>query len=363
MPPPQIFSLDGHAFGLTLSGVQIIEHVPTDIAPIRWTWPSATDNGDITFTIEYQGEFSIIRGMVIRLTDNVDNDILWSGVVTSTDESRGVGPWRRVTVTGTGWNFYLDNRVVDDWTSTAYTGFAIWDVLQYAGVVIAGAVGTDHFTDNINQGIVGGTATAQRTSVRSAIDAILDAAPNRELYNPQPYFVDNERVFHYEIQASELRKHAGIGTATSIGDQGALAPEYLNVSSGHENYKGFAYVYDTGGTALGIAGAYAGSGWELAPPSVDWTTEYGTGDWDQLVPSGLRRQYGSVSSITFSTIEDSSFRPHQQITLDDSALTGGTAWTLYIDSVSGTIDERNVIEVEVAIGARSRSIVQTVASM
>ena len=68
--PPQVFSLDGHTYGLTVSGVQIIDKVPTDLSPIRWTWPSATDNGDISFTVEDQGETALPGGAVVRFTDN-----------------------------------------------------------------------------------------------------------------------------------------------------------------------------------------------------------------------------------------------------------------------------------------------------
>ena len=68
--PPQVFSLDGHAFGLTVNGVQIIDKVPTDVAPIRWTWPSETETGDLSFTIEDTGETVLPPGAVVRLTDN-----------------------------------------------------------------------------------------------------------------------------------------------------------------------------------------------------------------------------------------------------------------------------------------------------
>ena len=68
--PPQVFSLDGHAYGLTVSGVQIIDYVPTDISPIRWDAPSATNNGGISFTVEDQGETALPGGAVIRFTDN-----------------------------------------------------------------------------------------------------------------------------------------------------------------------------------------------------------------------------------------------------------------------------------------------------
>ena len=68
--PPQVYAATGHAFGLTVNGVQIIDKVPTDLAPIRWNWPSATTNGGITFTVEDQGETALPGGAVIRFTDN-----------------------------------------------------------------------------------------------------------------------------------------------------------------------------------------------------------------------------------------------------------------------------------------------------
>ena len=68
--PPQVFSLTGHAFGLTVSGVQIVDYVPTDFSPIRWDYPSATNNGALSFTIEHDGDVSLPYGAVVRFTDN-----------------------------------------------------------------------------------------------------------------------------------------------------------------------------------------------------------------------------------------------------------------------------------------------------
>ena len=68
--PPQVFSLDGHAFGLTVSGVQIIDKVPTDLAPIRWDAPSNSSIGSLTFTVEDSGETVLTPGAVVRFTDN-----------------------------------------------------------------------------------------------------------------------------------------------------------------------------------------------------------------------------------------------------------------------------------------------------
>jgi len=344
--PPQVFSLDGHAYGLTISGVQVVDNVPTDLAPIRWSWPSASTNGDISFTVEDYGTFAFPGGAVIRLTDNVNNELLFSGVLTNRRQRRAVGPWRQTDVTGTGWGFYLDNLPVDSWTSIGSDdGNAVRDIIATFGGPLEPS---PRRSASIS---VFPAATATQTTVRGALDA------NYAVFDTYSYsftgYVDNDAI--YEWWSGDAEIAAVLGTATSVGDQGSLNPEYLLYEVGAESYKGFAQAFDSGGTALGVVGN-SGPSWEAGDPGIVLTAVNLT-----TAAGDLASEHGYVTSVTFSTIEDTSYRPHMEVTVDDSMLTGGAAETFYVASVSGIIDDRNVIELEVSLGARARSLVQTVA--
>ena len=357
--PPQVFSLDGHTYGLTVSGVQIIDKVPTDLSPIRWTWPSATDNGDISFTVEDQGETALPGGAVVRFTDNVNNDLLFSGPLTNARMARSAGPYRHADVTGTGWGFYLDNRAVTtlSWVSADKDDTIVMrTVRQFGGPLLANAADINGIGT-----VAGSDGSAVKTTVRGVLSTVADQFDAG--YRATRFYVDNERGIHWWYDDAD--EAAVAGTATSIGDEGALQPEYLTYETGAEGYRGLAAAYNTSGTFVGWApNEKNGTGptdWEAGEPSIIYDEPYALAATVEQASGYLSHYHSVVTSITFSTIEDSSFRPHQKIVLDDSLLTGGAAETFYIETVSGTIDDRNVIELQVSIGARARSIVQTIA--
>jgi hypothetical protein len=68
--PPQVYATTGHAFGLKVNGVQVIDKVPTDLMPLRWDAPSATNIGSLVFSVLDDGETTLPYGAVVRLTDN-----------------------------------------------------------------------------------------------------------------------------------------------------------------------------------------------------------------------------------------------------------------------------------------------------
>ncbi|HUW17518.1 MAG TPA: hypothetical protein VMW94_10610, partial [Actinomycetes bacterium] len=219
--PPQVFSLDGHAFGLTVSGVQIIDKVPTDLSPIRWTWPSATNNGGISFTVEDQGETALPGGAVVRFTDNVNNDLLFSGPLTNALMARSAGPYRHADVTGTGWGFYLDNRAVTtlSWASADKDDTIVMrTVRQFGGPLLANAADINGIGT-----VAGSDGSAVKTTVRGVLSTVADQFDAG--YRATRFYVDNERgIYWWYDDADEA---AVAGTATSIGDEGALQPEYL----------------------------------------------------------------------------------------------------------------------------------------
>lgn len=305
--PPQVFSLDGHAFGLTVNGVQIIQHVPTEDTPIRWDMPSSTTNGGISFSVIDTGETALPDGAVIRLTDNVNADLLFAGPLVNRRIAREGGPYRRVDVTGVGWGFYLDNRAVDEWTWEPFDIIEdyIFDVVSRFG----GPVRPDPTTVNeytVSSYLEAGTAT--KTTVRAAIDAIISGVG---IYgDPLKFYVDNDQRLHFFRNVED----AVVGTATSVGDQGALLPEYLSYEVGSEGYKGFAYAYDVEGTALGVVpiGGMSNirSGFDGYLP--DWVAGEPSTIVDVPTPSDAPSQWasfdlydtaGPVTTITFTTTE------------------------------------------------------------
>lgn len=371
--PPQVFSLDGHAFGLTVSGVQMVNSVPTDVAPIRWTWPSASTNGDISFTVEDLGQFAFPGGAVIRLTDNVNDDVLFQGLLTNERQQRGTGPWRQTEVTGTGWGLFLDRRHVISWEMDTDYVFIMSEAEaisslfeQWGGPILGGTaavfgIGSQAFSPSQ------GTSVAS-TTLRPVLDAISDAFEEQILTTPvalPTYYIDNMRAVHWWRDPTD--EASVVGTATSIGDQGSLVPEYLTYETGHENVDQLSAAYEGQGTANAFL-AWApntaiASSWEGGQTTTSYSVDYSAQYWivGGQASHELAALHSPVVAVTFSTTEDSSYRPHMEVTVQDSLLTGGVAETFYVSDVSGTIDERNVIELTVSLGARARSIVQTVA--
>ena len=371
MPPPQIFSLDGHAYGLTVSGVQVVDDVPTDVAPIRWDWPSATNNGGVTFTVEHDGEYAFPAGAVIRLTDNENDELLFAGVLTNVRTRRGVGPTHRYTdVTGTGWGFYLDNRqLLEDFAIEASPDTR---TKAFHRLILAHG-GPLQTSDAVIGDTAGGNNAAATAAAGSSLRSVISSLEIPTAEPPPRWYADNEAQVHWWTDAAD--EATAVGTATSIGDEGSLQPEFVIREDGYENVATLTLPINADGDDYmpPHRGAYPYGGADLQTGVTAW--EAGDPTWAYQSPVydvglslwlgsvyQMRNLKGPITAITFTTIEDGSWLPHQEITVDDSVLTGSVAETFYVAEVSGTIDDRNVVEKSVSIGARARSLVQTVAS-
>ena len=295
----------------------------------------------------------------VSLTVYSTPSLLFSGPLTNVRLARSAGPYRHADVTGTGWGLYLDNRAVTtlSWVSADKDDTIVMrTVRQFGGPLLANAADINGIGT-----IAGSDGSAVKTTVRGVLSTVADQFDAG--YRATRFYVDNERGIHWWYDDAD--EAAVAGTATSIGDEGALQPEYLTYETGAEGYRGLAAAYNTSGTFVGWApNEKNGTGptdWEAGEPSIIYDEPYALAATVEQASGYLSHYHSDVTSITFSTIEDSSFRPHMKITVDDSLLTDGAAETFYISDVSGTIDERKVIELEVSLGARARSIVQTVA--
>jgi len=368
--PPQVFSLDGHAFGLTVSGVQIIDKVPTDLSPIRWDAPSNSSIGALAFTVEDSGETVLTPGAVVRFTDNVNVETLMAGPLVGRRVTRISGEYRGTECNVVGWGWFLDHREAQSFVIPPSTSNALpvtQLIEQWGGPVHAStAVQNDG-----SYGTAGGTST--RTSVRSALEYWLnDGAAGAVWDTAYPYYVDNEAELHSwdHTGLAAFYDAAIVGTATSIGDLATFIPEYLTWDQDDEPIIHQVYGYGVNGTA--VPGFYPFRG---SPTGVNapWDAGEMTASEDSIyaataaavLHSGqlddwLESFHRAVTSITFTTIEYGGWRPHQEVVVNDSIISGGAASTAYIETVSGSIDDRNVIEWSIGIGAPSRSIVQTI---
>jgi len=341
--PPQVYSLDGHAFGLTVSGVQVIDDVPTDVTPIRWDAPSHGNDGSISFTLEYVPSYGVPAGAVIRLTDNTENELLWQGVVTSKRVRRHVAAYVDIDVDGVGWGYFLANRYVPSYSWTGATPRLVLEsfLTQYGGPIGGG-------TAYMKSGGYANASTATASTVRGVLDAVIEATTTYGAY-----YVDDTAALHY-YYANETD---AVGTAASIGTGGSVVPEFLVVDYGYDQSKHMTYAQGTATYAAYVGNTYADA-WESGQTISAYVSQWS--DLDSIVPQMaqdyMRFNESDITTLGFSTTEQGGWKPGQELNLIDSAL--GTA-TFTIASVSGSIDHRNVIEYQVST-ANHRSIVQTV---
>lgn len=127
----------GHAYGLTVSGVPIIDHIPVDLAPIRYEEQGVHGTGSLTFVVEQvAGTVALPDGAVVRFTDNVNARILFGGILLNRRETRGPGSILYTEVECAGWGYFLDNRLVPRYESKRDVGGRIRKYTQDRSIVI-----------------------------------------------------------------------------------------------------------------------------------------------------------------------------------------------------------------------------------
>jgi len=332
-----------------------------------YTAPRETAKAQVVLSHRQSTPTTEIRFDNVSLSVYSRPKVLMHGPLLNKRIQRGSAARRQTSIEVVGWNWYLDHREVQEFIGTTVDQvITAWGgpvQLKPAYVTVGAAV----------QPPQPGTAepvTATRSSIRSVIEGVITPSDVGWQEN-YPYYVDNERQFH-QWDADGLayfRDSLHVGTAPSIGDQGEFIPEYLTYDEGSEQHLNYLYPYADGTAVLwpmrgrwGIGGTSYQQNWEAGDTFGSLDTIYSGAaiTTDVQVDDYLKNFAGVVSTISFTTIEYDDWRPHQQIVIDDSVLTGGAATTAYIENVSGTIDERNVIEWRIDIGSPNRSLVQTV---
>jgi hypothetical protein len=276
---PQAFSLDGHAYGLTVAGVQLVTKVPTDLAPIRWEMSGEAVTGGMSFTVEDDAGVALPDGHVVRLTDNVNNRLLSGGVLVNRRHRRLPGARQIVECEVAGWGMYLDRRYVWDtweapWSVSLATYTARLDdwvinlVTDYGGPLTASAETVDVFGEGLtagrratdggpgpSYGTAAATAvpvTVTSASLRSALEAVIaftDATTSTGVDADfiLRYYADEEARVHY-FSGSE-----DVGTAPCrVGD--ASYVRTVLATSGLTDYwtLGDAHGGTSRGTALNV---------------------------------------------------------------------------------------------------------------
>ena len=323
-----------------------------------YTAPRETAKAQVVLSHRQSTPTTEIRFDNVSLSVYSRQKTLMSGPLLNKRIQRGSAARRQTSIEVVGWNWYLDHREVQEFTGTSPKQL----ITDWGGPV--------QLTPAYSTSGAAWSGTATRSSVRGVIEE-MNAPGSVGWQENYPYYVDNERQFHQwdadGITAFRDARH--VGTAPSIGDQGEFIPEYLTCDEGSEQHLNYLYPYADGTAVLwpmrgrwGIGGTSYQQNWEAGDTFGSLDTIYSGAaiTTNVQVDDYLKNFAGVVTAISFTTIEYDDWRPHQQIVIDDSVLTGGAATTAYIENVSGTIDERNVIEWRIDIGSPNRSLVQTV---
>jgi hypothetical protein len=296
---------------------------------------------------------------------------LMAGPLLNKRQRRQAGTLRTTEVQAVGWGWFLDHREVQ-----SFTGTTVKLINEWGGPI-------EGFPNNDRDGYIREYSTTAdtltRQSLRSCIEALNDPG-DVGWKEPFQYYVDNERQFHHWDQSSlpsQYDYYVYGGIARSIGDQGDFVPEYLSWDESAEGHLHYLYpLYDDAAILHPWRGTWGfGDAVSLQQPWVagetfaSLATVYdpaGTNYAPLLtllqVDDYLNNFAGLQKVISFTTTEYGGWQPHQQITINDTALTDGAEEVAYIENVSGTIDHRNIIEWTVEIGNPRRSLVHTVAS-
>jgi len=347
---PQMHGGTGHPYGLTVAGVQIVESVPTDLSPIRWTYPTDSDVGSLEFVVEDEGATPLPMGSVVRLTDNTNAATLATGILVGKRERRLAGPGRAVECRVLGWGFYLDHRAVQSyaWAAGANEDDTAIGLFNSVGIMA-------RETEVLSTNTLTTPGSADATTARSAARSITESSGSLARF-----YVDHDGWAHYWVDPAD---EAGIvGAATSVGDEGAHVPEDFQREQDETGVAHVALVSDSDAVYRGNAGNASSSSWDAGPVTITYQSDssWQTGSVLPEASDMLGASYAPLTSITFSTSEVTGWRPYQSITVDDSVLTGSTAEGRYIETVAAEIGASNVIRYHVTVSARTASLVQSI---
>jgi hypothetical protein len=334
---PLVGTSAAKAYTLTVNGVNIINSVPIDHAPIRWTDEAANDAGTLTFTVEdealWASRTALPRGADVRFRDNTNSDTVFGGTLLSLRYLRDRPRGRYVEVTCTSYDWWLDNRVVPLFRSVQnHAGRerriardrnvvqALMD--RRAGMIFA----PDSTVDVTNTDMP--EIEIKGVTVREALEEIADAAQNSGSESPRRFYVDTQRRLHW---------YAGNEGVAAPYDVGPDDLEVEDLSWDIDAMDIVHHAYVRGKNAAGSGWVYnTGSDFEIGAVSafVDSPRAKTVGDRNRKGRAFLRRQGAAVGG-QFSVIQTSRWHAGQLLTIEDPLL--GLEGTYEIKRVTGEI--------------------------
>lgn len=201
---PSWFRKDaGHAFSLTVAGYNYIDHVPLDLAPIRWEESGPAAIGRLTFVIESDGSLPTPEdGGEVKLRHNAEDRTLFGGILLDRRVTRGPGSvtWTECEVASYDW--FLDNRIVPRWESKRNVGNRVRkfsgdrnmvkDLIDRRGGPIQASNATVDST-NTSMDVV----KLAGETLRTALEKIADEAQSLSDQAGRFFYVDFDRQLHY----------------------------------------------------------------------------------------------------------------------------------------------------------------------
>ena len=244
----------GHAYGLTVAGVQVIDHVPLDEVPIRWeeTGPDAV--GTLSFLVEDTGTIGLEDGAEVRLTDNVNGRTLFGGVLLERRVHRGPGSTTFTECEVASYDWFLDNRIVPRFESKRNVGNRIRKmthdraILKYLIQRRGGPIEAKNANVDLTNTDMDFIKLSGET-LRSALETIADEASPGDGENAvnalgRHFYVDFDRQLHY------FKGTEGLVAPYRISDT-----DYTTVIRGHADLREYwSLREERGGTNYGLNG-------------------------------------------------------------------------------------------------------------
>src|SRR5512137_887900 len=112
----------GNGNRLTVAGTAITRHVPTDLAPIRWSDSAGAAVGTLDFTVEDPTSLSRLAmpgGADVHLI--VDGTRVWGGTLIRRRITRGARG-RIIECSAVSYESWLDWRIIPRWSSRTNAG-------------------------------------------------------------------------------------------------------------------------------------------------------------------------------------------------------------------------------------------------
>lgn len=222
---PLLFTGHPTDYSMTVSGINVINRCPLDIAPIRWTESGPGTTGSCSFLLNGSvGQ----DGAVVRLRDNVNARTLFGGVLLSRRFRRGPGSVVWTEYECASWDWFLDNRAVPRYESRRDVGNRVRKISSDRGIVKdlierrggpIEAFNSDVDETNTDMDVV----QLEGEMLRGALELIADEAQTSGNPGARHFYVDGDARLHWFKTAEGLVAPYRIADGSYIRDVKATA--------------------------------------------------------------------------------------------------------------------------------------------